>query len=222
MQDNSTLLVIASYPPKGEKHSKAIVGGAMYAKNTLEETLTAARQANFDPEIIVLAEALFGKKESYTEDGIRIKRFWRRNSPFTFFQLLNEVSRYPQARTIIIEFELVMFGDSLSLLDLPLFLLILKLQGKRIVFVFHQVLANVSEIAGHLNLPEKSFKTSLFNFLYQSLCRLLLQLSSEIIVFEEVLRKRLHALSKHKKITVIPFGTEIFPKKHQRRKHGKC
>ena len=52
------LLVIASYPPRGEKHSKAIVGGAMYAKNTLEATKAVAKKRDLNLKKIILAEKI--------------------------------------------------------------------------------------------------------------------------------------------------------------------
>lgn len=204
---NPHLLVIASYPPQGEKHSKAIVGGAMYAKNTLEATQKASEDTM---NILVLAESFQGKKESYEEDKIQIKRFWKKNSLTTFIDLTKEVLKHKKARTVVVEFELVMFGDALSLIPLPLFLFVLRILNKRVVFVFHQVLGSVAEMSGHLNLPQRGLKTSIYSFLYTSIYFLLLTFSSESIVFEQILKERLHRLNKRKKITVIPFGTEVF------------
>lgn len=209
---NRKLLVIASYPPKGEKHSRAIVGGAMYAKNTLQAVMAAAKKKQTKPHITVLAEAFHGKKETYTEDSIQVKRFWKRSSITAYTSLLQEIfSQHKDTKTVVIEFEFAMFGDRLSLLPLPLFLLILKLMGKRTIFVFHQVVDHIGDMGGHLNIKESGIKTTLLNKILQFLYTSLLLLSDEVIVFEEVLRKRLARLGDSSKIRVIPFGTETFP-----------
>lgn len=226
-QRKESLVVIASYPPKGEKHSSAIVGGAMYAKNTLQAVIRAAQERGSAPEITVLAENLKrhsrenenpdshfreNDKIEYIEDGIHIKRFWERSSLHAYTSLLKEIFRnHQETRTIVIEFEFAMFGDRSSLLPLPLFLLLLRLRGKRVIFVFHQVVENIADIGGHLNLKESGLKTSLMNVFLQTLYAVLLFLSHEVIVFEEVLKKRLSRWGRAKKITVVPFGTEIFP-----------
>jgi glycosyltransferase involved in cell wall biosynthesis len=208
MDKSPQLLVIASYPPRGEKHSKAIVGGAMYAKNTLQALMSAASKQNVNPQITVLAEAFNGKKETYTEDNLRVKRFWKRNSISTYFSLLKAiVTQHTHTNTIVIEFEFAMFGDRLALLPLPVFLFILRLMRKRVIFVFHQVVGHIGEMGEHMNLKESGMKTNLLNRILKLFYALLVNLSSEVIVFEEILKKR---LGSGKKITVIPFGTERF------------
>jgi glycosyltransferase involved in cell wall biosynthesis len=211
MNKTPELLVIASYPPKGEKHSSAIVGGAMYAKNTLQAVIKAAGEKQQETRITVLAEAFHRKKESYEEDGIQVKRFWKRNSITTYISLLKEIAvQHKSTESVIIEFEFAMFGDRLSLLPLPLFLLTLKLMGKRTVFVFHQVVDNIGDMGGHLNLKETGIKTSILNHILRTLYASLMIFSDEVIVFEEILKKRLGRLGNARKITVIPFGTETF------------
>jgi len=237
-QYSPKLLVIASYPPKGEKHSNAIVGGAMYAKNTLQAVMAEAKKKQTEPRITVLAEKLARQPEvatttigshhkdsiassakqnplqndnEYTEDGVHVKRFWKRNSLSAYTSILKEIfSQHKDTKTVVIEFEFVMFGDRLSLLPLPLFVLMLKLMRKRVIFVFHQVVDHIGDMGGHLNIKTSGIKTNLLNKILQTLYASLVLVSNEVIVFEEVLKQRLARLGNEKKITVIPFGTESF------------
>lgn len=217
MNTASELLVIASYPPKGEKHSSAIVGGAMYAKNTFQAVIKEAENHKTKPRITILAEILKEKPEIYEEDGLTVKRHWKRGSMTAYAALLREIFTRKGAGTVVIEFEFAMFGERLSLLPLPLFLLLLRLLGKRTVFVFHQVVSHIGDMGGHLNIAERGIKTSIMNLLLQNLYRCLLAFSSEAIVFEEIFKKRLGKLGDEKKVTVIPFGTEIFSEKATKR-----
>jgi glycosyltransferase involved in cell wall biosynthesis len=209
MKKTPKLLVIASYPPKGEKHSKAIVGGAMYAKNTLEAVMQSAKRNHTEPEITVLAETFSGKLESYSEDGANVKRFWKRNTISAYSSLLHKIwTQHKNTKTVVIEFEFAMFGDRFSLMPLPLFVLLLRLTGKRVIFVFHQVVDSLGDMGGHLNLKQSGPKITLLNLFLQTLYRTLLLTASEAIVFEQILKDRLARLGNTRKIAVIPFGTE--------------
>src|SRR5438128_745472 len=113
------LLVISSYPPKGATHHPSIIGGAAYTKNTLvnlrEEILARGETA----EITVLAEKLKMTQNAYTDQGIKVKRIWKRNSFFTYPILLREVLlHYKQTKNVLIELELGVFGYNAFVLAL--------------------------------------------------------------------------------------------------------
>lgn len=201
------LLVISSYPPKGIVHDKKVVGVATYTKNTL----LGLKKVSPDFDITVLAEKLEGEK-NYTENGISIKRVWKRKSIFAYPSLLQQIYRLKDIKSIVLEFELSMFGGMLSLLFLPLFLLILNLLGKKVTVVLHQVITDMSEVSGHINIHEKSFRTNLYTSLIRLFYISILQTASKIIVFEQALKDRLTAILKksEEKISIIPHGVEDF------------
>lgn len=199
------LLVITSFPPKGIVHDKSVVGIASYAKNTL----LGIKKYKKDVDITVLAESLDGKKENYEDDGIKVKRVWKRNSFSTFLILLNEILTSKNTKKILIEFEVAMFGDNIFLLPFPVFLLFLKLLGKKVTIVSHQVISNIEDLSGHINLNSK-FKIFLLNLSIHFFYRLMLLLSSEIIVFDEVLKRKLAKFGSLGKIAVITHGVEDF------------
>lgn len=214
------LLVIASYPPYGKTHDRNVVGIASYTKNTLVSLRSQGKKRGL--AITVLAEKLSDKPLEYKEDGILIKRIWQRNSLLAFPLLLWEIlSNHRATENILIEFEHAMFGEMLYLTPLPLFLLLLKILGKKVIFVSHQVIADISEIAPHINIAPGSLRTDIFNALIKLFYVFILRLSSKVIVSDEALKERLLGLGDSNKISVIPHGVEQFqnlPTKKEARK----
>lgn len=239
------LLVISSYPPSGETHHKAIVGVASYTKNTLNALFDYAKKHNQDLEITVLAEKLeknnviastarrsheiasssptprndnfLQMHDSYQEGGIRVKRIWQRSSLSTYSQILKEThSHHKDTKQILLELELAMFGEMFSLLPLPFFLLLLRLMGKQTIVVIHQVVNDIAELSGHIDIKENSWKIKLLNITVKLFYFLVVLFSSRVIVFDKVLKDR---LGNKRKVLIIPHGVEAFsiPEKHHAR-----
>lgn len=200
-------LVLTSYPKKRSVHGKTTVGVASYAKNTL---LAIKKNAYKKVGLTVLAEEL-PDDSGYTHDGIEVKRVWKRDSFLTFPKLFLEIIKHhKEEKTLIVEFELAMFGGIIYLLPLPLFLLFIRLLGKKVIFVSHQVLPSVGEIAPHINVERDSIKASLFSLGLSIFYKMVMVLSNKIIVFEEGLKQKLSNYGDQKKIIVIPHGVEQF------------
>lgn len=213
------IVVITSYPKKDNVHGSYTVGVASYAKNTLSYLKKAARN---NLSITVLAEKLPYEK-NYTHENIQVKRLWDRNSLLLFPTLLKKIRKDKKTDTVVIEFELAMFGELFYLLPFPLFLLALRLMGKNVVVVLHQVLTHVEEVGSHaITLPDNSTIKRLLNLGLKLFYFLLIRLSSKIIVFEENLKDKLSRYGDSKKINIIPHGVEstrkISSKKSARRK----
>ncbi len=208
------IVVIASYPPQGEKHHHSVVGGAWYAKNTVDslQKMLNKHHKEHQYSITVLAEQLEGGTfAQYNEDSIQVVRLWKRNSLLAFPRLLQEIlSHQRYANIILLEFELAMFGDQASLLLLPFFLFILRLFGKKIYCVCHQVIADLNTVSGHINLQENGWKIWILN-LFQKLFYLLMFIPiNKAIVFDDALKIRLQSIIKHPHIVVIPLAVELF------------
>lgn len=199
------ITVISSFPRKGEIHGQNLVGVASYAKNTLL-ALTKFHKGNIE----VLAETI-EDEESYKEKGIAVKRVWTRNSFSIFPKLLTEINK-SSSNKILIEFELAMFGNMLFLLPFPLFLLILKLQKKEIYIVLHQVIKDINNISGHINLRKDSSKSVALNFGIRTFYKLLSFCAKKIIVFDQILEDNFEEITGKKNVVVIPHGIESFRK----------
>lgn len=213
-QSNSDLLVISSYPLRGEVHGTHVGGIAAFAKNTL----VALKNANSELKVTVLAEKIAGIKNStYKEHGITVKRVWRRNSYGTFAKLFFEIYRHHKtSKRVLIEFGFSIYGDMRYLLTFPLFLLTLKLLGKKVYFIMHEIVPDTNEIAGHMNIEKNSYKASLFNVLFKAFYVFTLKVVTKTIVLEEEFKERLLNHGKNN-IAVIPIGVETFKKTPSKR-----
>jgi glycosyltransferase involved in cell wall biosynthesis len=213
MERKQHIIVIASYPPKGEKHHNSIVGGASYTKNTLQslDKMLNKHQKAHGYSITVLAEQLEGTIAQYEEDDIQVIRLWKRNSLSAFPRLLQEILLHQRrANTILLEFELAMFGDQASLLLLPFFLFILRIFGKEICCVCHQVIVDFNTVSGHINLQENGWEIRALNLAQKVFYRLLFHCVNKVIVFDDALKSRLQMVVKRSDIHVIPHAVESF------------
>lgn len=194
------LTVISSYPRRGSTHGQGTVGVASYAKNTVD--------AIAEPETLILAEEIPDEVLDYTERAIRVIRCWKRNRLLSYCKLYRAIKKHSKTKTILVESELVMFGNALVSGLSPLFFLFLRLKGYRLHLVIHQVVLDANSVSGHLGLREKGLSTSLLNgllrlyYLFEGLS------ATKIIVFDQVLKERLRKVVKNSKIVVIPHGVE--------------
>ncbi|OGG17536.1 hypothetical protein A3D78_02775 [Candidatus Gottesmanbacteria bacterium RIFCSPHIGHO2_02_FULL_39_14] len=201
------LLVITSYPVKGKIHGVGTVGIASYTKNTLLNILKAAKTAGVSLQITVLAEKLSPEQSrEYTEDGIKVRRIWQRGSIGSFLEIYREVLK-EEADRILLEFEVFMFGNPLNLFFFPMLLLLIKIKSKKIYFVPHQIIADINDLSGHINLQKNSLGVKFLNVLIDLFFRISIQLTFQTIVFEESLKKKFRG-NLLKKIKVIPHGVE--------------
>lgn len=210
-QNVPNLIVITSYPEKGKVHGAETVGIASYTKNTLLSILKSTKKIKKNPYIVVLAEQITTEKESiYTDEGIKVYRIWKRGSILTYFQLTLKILKFWQTKKILIEFELSMFGHYLNLILFPLFLFLLKIFGKEIIFVSHQVVDDIGLMSGHIGIERNSVNADMINIFISLFYRSTLLSVSKVIVFEEYLKEKLSKFTYKDKIVVIPHGVESF------------
>ncbi len=205
------VIVISSYPSKEHIHDSYVGGVASYAKNTLLSIKKIKESTKLD--ITVLADRV-NQHTDYIQKNIRVKRIWKKSSPVTFIRLAKEIFfKEHTAKSVIIEFEHQMFGGPLNLLPLPFFVMALRLSGKRVIVVCHQVIPDMNEIGPHINVQIKSSKAVIMNIMLGLFYRLLLISCSKIIVFEDNLKQRLGKYGNKKKIVTIAHGVQQFPAK---------
>ena len=186
------ILVISSYPEKSQIHGEKTVGVGYYTK----ATLLALVRANPDIKLRVWAE-MFDKKEAYVENKITVERFWKRGNFFSLFKLFIKASK-EKNKVIMLPFEMFMFGHLTHVaFTLPLMFL-LKIRGKKIVLVVHQVLG------GNISTFEKNpLKAVLLGSVRKIFYSYLLFVSHRLVVFEEEFKERVGGSSK---VIVIPLA----------------
>ncbi|MEK7499784.1 MAG: hypothetical protein AAB649_04225, partial [Patescibacteria group bacterium] len=100
------IAVIGSYPEQGTIHSPSIVGGASYTKQLVQSMRTEAP----DMTITVFGEQLTTETTDYVEQGVSVKRIWKRNSVASITKLVRELLVLNPDR-ILFSFEAYMFGS---------------------------------------------------------------------------------------------------------------
>ena len=198
-----TVLVIAPYPARSTTNTGG--GIASYTKNTL----LAIKKANPTQKIVVLAN-IIDEPETYLENDILVVRCWDRN-PGLYLQLLRQINKYSQAKKVLFEFEFAAYGDFLTTSLIPLLLTYLRLTGKSITTVLHQVVADLQQLGLHVGLSHKPKSLNIFNRGLHLFYQIIALLSNQVITLEEPLAKKLQAITGRTNIVTIPHG--LYPKK---------
>lgn len=185
------LLVVSSYPKKGFTYQEETVGVASYTKNTLVNI----KRKNPSIEIEVAAE-IFDERCSYEEEGVVVKRVWKRGSVLSLFNLFFRIVS-SKNKVLLFPFEIYMFGG-LIYSALGVFLIsFTSLLGKKSIIVLHQVVFDVSSFE---KSKLKTWLSKLFSKVFYTFVRLSF---NEIVVFEEGLKEKLGS-----KVVVIPHAVE--------------
>lgn len=201
MAKQKQLLVISSYPEKGSVHGKKTVGVASYAKNTL----LALKKENPDLEITVLAEQ-FDNVKTYQEQGILVKRIWKRNNFLSIVKIFKHLLNN-RGKPVLVCLEGFMFGQAPFTGCFLASLTLAKILGSKNYLVLHQVVEDFKKIEKN---KTKAFFLNSFNRLFQ---KTLLASTRKIIVFEQYFTK---VLGNNKKVVFIPHAVENVESVNQR------
>ncbi|MFH1186545.1 MAG: glycosyltransferase [Candidatus Levyibacteriota bacterium] len=199
-----SIIVISSFPRKKEKYSKGVCAVASFTKNTL----LAIKKQNQNKRIVVLTMKLGNKEEVYKEDGMLIIRCFKRNSSFSYFNLLQNIRKFNHVKHVLLEFEFSSFGDISSTGSLSIVIWLLSIFNKRVTIVIHQVLLDLKEISGHIGISKKSLKIKFLNFALKNFYKFITYPAKNIIVLENELKNRLQNIIPKEKIVVIPHGVD--------------
>jgi len=194
-----SLIVISSFPPKSGEPAR-LNAVACYTGNLL--------QAFRDRKIIVLCEVI-DRPEIYRQGNLLIVRCFRRGSPSLYLDLFKTLGKFREPRQVLLQFEFNMFGQTSVTSLLPAFLVAVKLLGKPLTVVLHQVVDDLGTIAGHLGLRNKPLKRTTLNLGLKVFYILMGALSDTIIVHEAALKDRLARLVPKTKIEVISHGLSL-------------
>lgn len=139
-----------------------------------------------------------------TSDNILIVPTYKFDNNGFFFQIMKNISSFNQIKDILIQFEFSIFGGKKVIPSVVLMLLWLKLMGKNVNFVFHQVVNNLNDLSGHLGISKYSIKSDVLNTLLKFFYRLVGFLVNKVLVHDELLKNRLANHIAINKISVIP------------------
>lgn len=198
-----TIIIIASYPARKNRSIAKIDAVASYTDHFARSFRKVAAAHN--TRVVVLAQKIDGE-EWYKEGDILVCRVWDKGSPLCFGQILTALSFFPQVKSVLIQFEFHQFGGKLATAMFPLFLVGLRLLGKSITLVLHQVVENIATLWGHLNIQPHSIKTAIFNVMLHLFYQSSTKTANATIVHSEILAKRLEKITGKHDAIVIPHG----------------
>lgn len=191
------LFVITSYPKQGATHGDSTVGVASYTKNTL---LTLKKQMP-DTHITVWAEIHDQDIERvYEEDGMTIKRVWRRGDMYSLWYLYKQI-RERNVDDILIPIEAFMFGSYAHLALFVGLMTMLHASGKRITTVLHQVVVNTQALE-----PDPT-RRRLMNLAMSLFYSGVLATSTQTIVFERAFKVHLEQTCLQKRL--VDLGSKL-------------
>lgn len=196
-----TLVVVSPYPKRGETYSTGKTGVASYTKNVVK---------HMGRRVIVLAE-IETEPESYIEDHILVIRCFRKGNADMWLQLLKALRIFPEAKTILTQYDFALYGNPLvSSLGL-MFLGFLKIHGYRVFVTLHGIVDDVMKLKGHVGLgsgPKDQFIGNIYTYLFHTFYRVLSIVSSRIIVLEESLKQKLITIAPWVSASAIPHGVD--------------
>lgn len=200
------LLVITNYPPRGEGiHTGKFGGVSGFAKNTLLPLSEKFSREN--RKIIILADIL-DKPQIYEENNMLVVRVWKRDTLKLYLDLLKSIKLFQNISDVLIEFEFASFGDFFTTSIFPLFLAFLRITGKRVTTVLHQVVLDLWNLTGHVGLVPDDILFKIFSVLLPVYYGALTHISDQTIVLEEVFWERLRKIAPVDRVSVIPHGVE--------------
>lgn len=195
-----SLIIISSYPEKDVLYSKKVCAVGGFTKNVINQ---------LPGHKIILTTTLGNKSDQvYEEKKNLIYRIFKRNHLISFIKLFFALGPFTNVKKILVQFEFSSFGDIKNTAIFPLLLLAIRLTGREIYFVFHQVIINLSDIAEYLGWRENDRRIRFYNLFLKLFYRIVIYLSKKTIVLEEEFKHRLLKIVNSSKIHVIAHGVD--------------
>jgi len=217
-----TVLVVASYPDRTNRSIKEIDAVASYTDHLCGAF--AKELAARGKKLVVFAQKIYGKEEWYIERDILVIRVWGKGSLFAYLHILTNLLFFTKVKTTLIQFEFHQFGGNTTTVAFPLFLFLLKTIGKTVSLVMHQVVMDITDLSGHVNIKKSSVLVPIFTFALRMFYKLTSRIADTVTVHSAILAQRLKEITGRNDINVIPHGLEalqgICSKSDARKKLG--
>ncbi len=195
------LLIISPYPSQTKAEKLKSQTNALFTQSLVH----ALKKTKKSLSITILAEKLNGMPYATSEDGIEIRRVWKKGSSFSLIQILKSIlTSYSDTKSILITFNFGSFQSIISFLFFPLFLLVLKLLRKKVSVIMSEIIVTSNDIRKYINISNSVLIYIIYLF-FQELYSFILESTAHVIVFEEVLRKNIQSKN-YMSATTIPYG----------------
>ncbi len=199
-------LVISEWPE--DDTTKPYHGVAAFTKDTL---LTQATQ--FSKRFVVLAETNDDQfhYHTYADGNIIVLRVFNHTHPSLYPTILTWLSRFPAIEKVTVHSEFGAYSGMKHFILLLPFLLLIRITGRHITYVAHNIVGNINLLAPHLGIEEESFTTTLINKGLAWYYRFLGFLTHSIITLDTYAHGILKSYIDHKKIHFIPHWVKQTP-----------
>ena len=203
---SGNIIIVANYPTFDEKGEMANINGvSTYTHNLVSKLKNDVEME--DRGVIVLADNTPDKKDTiYEENGVLVIRCWKKDDPFIFNKIVDISKQFSKVSRMFIHFEFNMYGNIKTTLLFPRFLYCLKSRHKNTTVLLHQVVKDLSELSGHLDVNSKSIKMRILNLGIRTFYWMVLGLAHKIIVHDKIFKDRLSDIRTKNPVFIIPHG----------------
>lgn len=195
-----TLIVVSSFPLRGEE----------IAKRNAVSRYSDLLLSHFpeDQKVLVLCERVAGQdnRPYLLSKNILVLPAFLTNSYSLFIDLAKQLQKFSAIKNILLQFEFSLFGKEVITFLLPLFFLLQRFAGKKITIMLHQVVLDLSTLAGQVQLPAHALKTQVFNLAMKLFYATFGLACQKVLVHDQFLAEKLAGLVPRQKIRIIPHG----------------
>jgi glycosyltransferase involved in cell wall biosynthesis len=216
-----SVVMISTYPERFNGSIKNLNAVASYSGH-LAQYLPAAL-ATQGKKLIIICQT-DGEPSIYEEHGILIYRCWRKETPDIYIHILNALRSFYNVSSVFTQFEFHEFGGNTETLTFPLFLGAVKLMGKNITLLMHQVVTDITTLSKHVDILPGTLKAFVFNRAIRLFYFISGNIADKVIVHDDILAQRLTMLTGRHDIITIPHGLgaikQTIPRRLARKKLG--
>ena len=184
--NKDTILVISKYPYKNIGDS--FHGVAVYTKNTLEAIAKRTKQ-----KFVVLVQDEYQRQSELIDKQILVLPIFSASKRKMFIQLNKSIKKFSKVENIQVHSEFYNSGDLLQMTLLLPFLYKLRVSGKCISYIAHNVVHDLGFLAKHLSKNQESLKLQILTKLIPFYYRFLSLGVYQFVTLDKSIQKRLQS-----------------------------
>lgn len=190
--------MISSYPLRDPEIAR---------KNAISRyTYLIAKNFPRTQKVVIFCEIDGIKTPFLVYKNILVVPTYKVNSLNFFSDLTSQILKFDNVKNFLIQFEFSIFGGKVVIPQFLILLAFLKLVGKSTKVTFHQVVADLGSLSGHLAIKKNSIKTYFLSLLLRTFYKLAGFFIDKAFVHDGVLAAHLERFVNPSKITIIPHG----------------
>lgn len=200
--DNPDVLgIVSSYPSEGREIAR---------KNAISRyTYLLAKNFPKGQKAVIFCEFSRKNKPYLVQHNILVVPSYKINSLGFLKDLVLAITKFKKIENFLIQFEFSIYGGKIVIPQFLMLLGILKLIGKSVKIVLHQIVTDLGSLSGHLAIREKSLKTYIFNILLKIFYLCVGIFTDIIFVHDNIFADKITGLVSNSKVRVVPHGVEF-------------